>query len=104
MEGRDRIYPAELDHLRFEPGSLRYTDDTHMTIGMAESLLAKRGFDGSHMAMTFARNYAREPWRGRTNLRNSAGLASTRQSLSRYPLRVTPFRDDLFHLLYPFRQ
>jgi poly(ADP-ribose) glycohydrolase ARH3 len=46
-------------------GGLRYTDDTHMTIGVAESLLAKKGqFDGEHMATVLARNYRAEPWRG----------------------------------------
>lgn len=43
---------------------LIYTDDTHMTIGVAESLIEKRGFDGEHMAWTFIRNYQAEPWRG----------------------------------------
>jgi len=43
---------------------LRYTDDTHMMIGVAESLVAKGGFDGEHMAEVFARNYEAEPWRG----------------------------------------
>jgi poly(ADP-ribose) glycohydrolase ARH3 len=47
-----------------QPGALRYTDDTHMTIGLADSLLACSGFDGEHLASTFARNYAAEPWRG----------------------------------------
>lgn len=35
-----------------------------MTIGMAESLLETNGFDGHHLAHTFARHYAAEPWRG----------------------------------------
>jgi poly(ADP-ribose) glycohydrolase ARH3 len=43
---------------------LRYTDDTHMMIGIAESLVKLRGFDGEDMAATFARNYELEPWRG----------------------------------------
>ena len=42
----------------------RYTDDTHMMIGVAESLIEKRGFDGEHMALTFMQNFYREPWRG----------------------------------------
>ncbi len=42
----------------------RYTDDTHMMIGVAESLVAKGGFDGAHMAEVFASNYESEPWRG----------------------------------------
>lgn len=45
-------------------GPLIYTDDTHMTIGVAESLLECRGFDGTHMASRFVHNYAEEPWRG----------------------------------------
>jgi poly(ADP-ribose) glycohydrolase ARH3 len=43
---------------------LAYTDDTHMTIGVAESLVENQGFDGEHMAQTFIRNYEAEPWRG----------------------------------------
>lgn len=43
---------------------LTYTDDTHMMIGIAESLVENRGFDGQHMAHTFMENYEREPWRG----------------------------------------
>ncbi|MGB9920184.1 MAG: ADP-ribosylglycohydrolase family protein [Moorellales bacterium] len=43
---------------------LRYTDDTHMAIGVAASLIACRGFDGRHMAETFVRNFELEPWRG----------------------------------------
>jgi len=43
---------------------LAYTDDTHMMIGMAESLVQKEGFDGGHMAHVFIRNYELEPWRG----------------------------------------
>ena len=42
----------------------RYTDDTAMMIGVAESLIQCQGFDGEHMAATFVRNYEREPWRG----------------------------------------
>lgn len=43
---------------------LVYTDDTHMTIGVAESLIERRGFDGAHMAERFTSNYLKEPWRG----------------------------------------
>jgi len=43
---------------------LIYTDDTHMTIGVAESLIDCGGFDGAHMAGRFVSNYADEPWRG----------------------------------------
>jgi len=52
--------------LELEPShfSGRWTDDTHMTIGVAESLIECNGFNGHHMAMTFIRNYEQEPWRG----------------------------------------
>lgn len=43
---------------------LAYTDDTNMTIGVVESLIQSRGFDGEHMAQTFIKNYEAEPWRG----------------------------------------
>jgi poly(ADP-ribose) glycohydrolase ARH3 len=39
-----------------------YTDDTQMMIGVAESLVERRGFDAEHMAQRFAANY--EPHRG----------------------------------------
>jgi len=42
----------------------RWTDDTHMMIGVAESLIECRGFNGEHMVWTFIRNWQREPWRG----------------------------------------
>ena len=58
--------PQALDpqQLIENPGPLRYTDDTHMLIGLAESLLERGGFDGDHMAWHFARRYNDEPWRG----------------------------------------
>jgi poly(ADP-ribose) glycohydrolase ARH3 len=43
---------------------LRYTDDTAMAIGLAESILQNRGLDSRHLGDTFRRNYNREPWRG----------------------------------------
>lgn len=45
-------------------GGRRYTDDTAMMIGVAESLTEKKGFDADYMAEVFARNYEAEPWRG----------------------------------------
>jgi poly(ADP-ribose) glycohydrolase ARH3 len=41
----------------------RYTDDTAMTIGVAESLVEHKGFNYWHMAERFIQNYEREPWR-----------------------------------------
>jgi poly(ADP-ribose) glycohydrolase ARH3 len=42
----------------------RWSDDTHMMIGVAESLIENEGFNGEHMAFTFIKNYKQEPWRG----------------------------------------
>jgi poly(ADP-ribose) glycohydrolase ARH3 len=41
----------------------RYTDDTAMTIGVAESLIERKGYDYWSMADRFIANYEREPWR-----------------------------------------
>jgi len=50
---------SKTEDLEFEG---RYTDDTEMMIGIAESLIEKRGFDGEHMAQTFIKNF--DPTRG----------------------------------------
>ncbi|MGD2079766.1 MAG: ADP-ribosylglycohydrolase family protein [Nitrospirota bacterium] len=50
---------AFFDHL---PDVLRYTDDTEMAIGVAESLAEKGGLDPDHMARRFAENF--DPTRG----------------------------------------
>jgi poly(ADP-ribose) glycohydrolase ARH3 len=42
----------------------RWTDDTHMMIGVAESLIENKGFDGEKMALNFIKHYEEEPWRG----------------------------------------
>ena len=55
---------GEIESLAGKVEQLIYTDDTHMTIGVAESLLENKGFDGEHMAQTFIENYEAEPWRG----------------------------------------
>jgi poly(ADP-ribose) glycohydrolase ARH3 len=43
---------------------LRYTDDTAMTLALAESLVAVGDLDEDHLAATFARHWRAEPWRG----------------------------------------
>ncbi|MFW6110564.1 MAG: ADP-ribosylglycohydrolase family protein [Thermoproteota archaeon] len=57
----------------FSPGDLdlkdakfegRWTDDTHMMIGVAESLVKNGGFDARHMLSTFIENWETNPWRG----------------------------------------
>lgn len=42
----------------------KWTDDTHMMIGLSESLIANKGFNGENMSQTFLRNWEKEPWRG----------------------------------------
>lgn len=43
--------------------SPRYTDETALMIGVAESLVEKGDFDYHHMAEQLIQNYEREPWR-----------------------------------------
>jgi poly(ADP-ribose) glycohydrolase ARH3 len=64
FEGWDIVERADVDRWLAATDPLRFTDDTHMTIGLAESLLARDGFDGAHMVDTFARHFHAEPWRG----------------------------------------
>jgi len=42
----------------------RYTDDTAMMIGVAESLIECHGFNPEHMMGRFVKNFEHEPWRG----------------------------------------
>jgi poly(ADP-ribose) glycohydrolase ARH3 len=63
-EGQQTATEQEISYVAQTSGTLRYTDDTHMTIGVAESLVECRGFDGKHMTECFIDNYSRELWRG----------------------------------------
>ena len=63
-EGRGMAKREDIDSLAGKLEELIYTDDTHMTIGVAESLLKSKGFNGERMAQGFIRNYESEPWRG----------------------------------------
>ena len=64
LEGCYMIDPAEVEALGEKRLSLVYTDDTHMMIGVAESLVENKGFDGEHMSHRFIENYSHEPFRG----------------------------------------
>lgn len=64
LEGRYMVPESEVQALADRRGLLVYTDDTHMAIGVAQSLIDNRGFDGQHMTQTFIRNYNLEPFRG----------------------------------------
>jgi poly(ADP-ribose) glycohydrolase ARH3 len=63
-EGRGMSRSEEIVSLAERLEQLIYSDDTHMTIGIAESLIESKGFSGEHMAQTFIKNYQAEPWRG----------------------------------------
>ena len=63
-EGRGMSRGEDIASLAERLEQLIYTDDTHMTIGIAESLIESKGFNGEHMAQTFIKNYEAEPWRG----------------------------------------
>ena len=64
FEGWGRVALEEIEQVAEMRKTLTYTDDTHMMIGIAESLIKSRGFNGEDMAYTFASNYELEPWRG----------------------------------------
>ena len=51
---------AQLDRLNV----LRYTDDTAMSIGLAESIVGKGCLDQQDLGETFRKNFHKEPWRG----------------------------------------
>lgn len=64
FEGRRRVPAAALAAWQHDEGALRWTDDTAMTIGLAESLAALGRFDGADMADRFVTHHQAEPWRG----------------------------------------
>ena len=51
---------AQLEQLE----TYRYTDDTAMSIGIAESILKTGCLDEKDLGETFRENFKREPWRG----------------------------------------
>jgi poly(ADP-ribose) glycohydrolase ARH3 len=64
FEGVADVSSADMARLVSDARPLAYTDDTHMSLALAESLIARGGFDDDHLAATFARFYAEQPWRG----------------------------------------
>ena len=64
FEGRWQVSPEQVEAAAEKLEALIYTDDAHMMIGMAESLIKSKGFDGRDMTYTFIRNYELEPFRG----------------------------------------
>jgi poly(ADP-ribose) glycohydrolase ARH3 len=64
FEGCYRVSIEEIKLAAEKRRILIYTDDTHMMIGVAQSLVRCKGFDGGDMAQTFIRNYELDPFRG----------------------------------------
>lgn len=64
FEGQPRADPDAIARWAGAAETLRWTDDTHMTMGLARSLLACGGISGPQLAVEFARSYNNEPWRG----------------------------------------
>jgi len=64
FEGWSKVKPEKIEEVAERREVLTYTDDTHMMIGVAESLIRVKGFDGEDMAGTFVKNYELEPFRG----------------------------------------
>lgn len=58
------VPPRLLSRLEAETSPLRYTDDTAMTLALAESLLDRGELDLDHLAGRFAATYRRDPYRG----------------------------------------
>jgi poly(ADP-ribose) glycohydrolase ARH3 len=56
---KERLYDM-IDRIE----KLVYTDDTAMAIGLAESILQKKGIDQQNLGEIFSQNFFREPWRG----------------------------------------
>lgn len=61
------IGESDLRKLIDEFEELRYTDDTAMSIGLAESIIATHSIDQQHLGDRFRLNMDREPWRGYGN-------------------------------------
>ena len=64
FEGRQEVDPRRIDSWQRSDKDLRWTDDTAMTVGVAESLIASGGFDGEDMVSRFMAHHDAEPWRG----------------------------------------
>jgi poly(ADP-ribose) glycohydrolase ARH3 len=70
---------------------LRYTDDTAMAIGLAQSLVACGQIDEQHLGDTFRANYQREPWRG-----YASGPPTVFATVDRYGISYSQAAQSLF--------
>lgn len=61
--GRQTVLRKTFEKYSHDPGRMHYTDDTHLTIVVAESLIDCRVFDGADLAAKLLRAVREEPWR-----------------------------------------
>lgn len=64
VEGHRQVSDSYITEVLESPPPLIYTDDTVMTMMVAESLLASEGLSGEDMSMRFAEAYQADPNRG----------------------------------------
>ena len=62
FEGKRKVSVEEILNTIRKVSKLRYTDDTQMTIGLAESIIRSEGVDAEDLVKTFIRNF--DPSRG----------------------------------------
>lgn len=86
-------YPSKNSLLERISGqaTLTYTDDTAMTIGIAESLRDQEDLDAQHLGNCLIMNYQREPWRG-----YAAGPPAVFSMVSRRGISYTQAAKSLF--------
>jgi poly(ADP-ribose) glycohydrolase ARH3 len=60
LYSKKEVLCAKLEDL----SELRYTDDTAMAIGLAESIINEGRMNQDQLGKTFTQNFLREPWRG----------------------------------------
>ena len=53
----EQVHSVYSERKRWKMSYGRYTDDTELMIGVAESFIRNKGFNGADMARTFVRNY-----------------------------------------------
>ena len=64
LEGHRAPGPRDIDLALAPDRDLRWTDDTALTIALAESLVDVGDLDEDRLAAAFARAWSTEPWRG----------------------------------------
>ena len=61
FEGMSAVLPECVKVTAWSSDFLSYIDDTHLMIGVAESLIETKDFSGKHMARILIQRYDQEP-------------------------------------------